>query len=501
MSTAAPRHGVSTKASSARASNTVIIGKATEATTLDPAKITAATDCELCSLVYEQLIGMDGSAHAVPMLASSWSVSSNGLVYHFKIRKGVKFSNGRLLTPADVVWSLKRIQDPATGSSGAGYIPTGTVFSVEGTSGVKAVLKARAGGFLPILARACFSILPSKEIVAGTLNPKLQTLGTGPFQVTNHVQSQEWDLAARSDYWGGKPRFAKLVLKIMPSDAARVAALRSGEIDLSTFDVPNVQAVLTGISNLQIYSQGSPDPWILTINRSQSPYNNLKFRQAISMALDRRQIRALAFSGFGTLTGAVPTVQTPYSLPFASLPYSQFNLAKAQTLIKQSGVSLPVNVKLLVTSAYPEIIAAAQVVKQQLAKISVNCQLVDVDIGTFIADTFAATAKFEIAFTWIGGFADPSNIMNTFAAIPGLTGGLDPTLKALAVKANAALGSKRVALYHQIDLYLDKQAYCDFIASHSITFAWRSDRLGGVTIPKTEPFNMRFKSVWKMYTK
>jgi len=162
-------------------------GKSIEVSMIDPHTALVGSAWQLQYLVYETLVQMGDNFETLPGLAESWDTPSP-TTYVFHLREGVKFSNGRPMTAADVAGSLNRIIDPGFGSWWAFQL--GSVKAITATD-EKTVTVELNEPFTPLLASLAASmtaILPMEEIAAGTFDPTKNMLGTGPFMVTEHQQ-------------------------------------------------------------------------------------------------------------------------------------------------------------------------------------------------------------------------------------------------------------------------------------------------------------------------
>src|SRR5690606_4519560 len=167
-----------------------------------------------------------------PALAESWEISDDGLTYTFAIRQGVTFHNGRELTTDDVVYSIERVMDPATGSP---YVPyTERIASIEAPDAghVVITLDSPDASFLAGLGRRGLVIVP-REVVEEDGGLSQRMVGTGPFRFVEYVPNTSITLERNDAYREpGKPYIDGVELQIIPDDTARTTALVSGTVDL-----------------------------------------------------------------------------------------------------------------------------------------------------------------------------------------------------------------------------------------------------------------------------
>jgi ABC-type transport system substrate-binding protein len=212
-----------------RGEKRLVWGKPAEADLLDPTLAGSGTASELLNLTYERLVDLDGNLKIVPRLAESWRQTSP-TTYEFALRRGVKFSNGRAMTAADVTGTFDRVMDPEIGSLWASQLAIRSVRAKDDAHVTFTLTEPRTS-FLAALAASRAAILPMKELRANMFDPKKQLLGTGPFKVVAHSQGESWTLvrkaAAASDrlFRGGATGHRR---RSAPSRPDRAGALHDG---------------------------------------------------------------------------------------------------------------------------------------------------------------------------------------------------------------------------------------------------------------------------------
>lgn len=473
---------------------TIIIGKPQEATGTDPQIFANAAEWQIFALVYEQLVTMDENLRPIPQLAEDWS-TDDGLVYHFTIRQGVKFHNGREMTADDVVWSLQRLLNPETGS--ALVVAVGPIQEVRasGPYEVEIVLSKKFSGLVGGLAGAWASILPAKEIQAGEMDPATDLLGTGPFKVVDHLQDQEWDFERNTDYWGEIPRAEKVVMKIIRDDAARVAALRTGEIQLAVFENPNISQLLQGVPDVTSVLQNTTDYYFIFVNTKHPPLDNVNVRRAISVAIDRDELRNIALYGTGQTTGPIPAPMSDYALPVEELPYYTYNPEQAKQLLEEAGVDLPVKLKFYVTSAHQTLSDISLVLRDQLSRVGIDCEIVDEELGVYIQDVWVNSLH-DLTVTWYAGYGEPSTVLSWMPrAVEPATGRADERLEELLANAAAADPADSSRLYAEVEKYMAEEAATIYLDTLAITIAYRSDMLDGVQFYPIEGYGNPFRTL------
>jgi peptide/nickel transport system substrate-binding protein len=349
---------------------------------------TVSTSQEIARVTYhnifEGLARIDGDGKIVPQLATSWKTSSDGLTWTFQLREGVKFQDGSPMTVDDVVAQFKRAMDPNSGHTHPEYYAS--IASVSGNdkgSTVTFKLKHADSSFLFNLAR------PDSIIYkAGTTDSqRTHPVGTGPFKFVKWVPGSEVDLEKWNGYYiKGEPYLDKLTFRIMPDPNTRFAALQSGDIDMiGTSLAPEDALKAQKDANLKVTKGYNTTKILLAMNNTRPPFNNLKVRQAITYAINKKAIVEGAMFGFGTIIGSHVTPIEPYFVNPDPYPY---NPEKAKELLKEAGYPNGFTAKLELPQPYNIEIRTGQVIAQQLAQVGIKLNVSVVEWTTWLSRIF-----------------------------------------------------------------------------------------------------------------
>jgi peptide/nickel transport system substrate-binding protein len=358
-----------------------------EPPTLDLHTTTAVIVQQITWHIYEGLYTYDKSYNAIPLLAESHAVSDKGRTYTFKLRKGVKFHNGKELSSADVVASLRRWGKLAT---------PGKQFwrNVEGVEA-----KEPSGALFMGLARPnSGAVVYPKEIVdAAGDNPVKEYIGTGPYRFVEHKPDRHVKLArfkeytARSDAadgFGGKRTayLDELLFMPVPDVAVRLAGVETGEYHLG-LQIQQDQYDRVKTMKDVVPAIVKPSGWsTAVINHKQGLMTDKRIRQAFQAALDMEPIMAAGFGNkaFYRLDPGLHFLEQPqwHSRAAAEL-YNQKNKAKAQKLLKEAGYAGQ-PVRWITTKEYQWMYKNALVAKQQLEEAGFKIDLQVVDWATLV---------------------------------------------------------------------------------------------------------------------
>lgn len=375
--------GAGTGAFAAGTEKVITIGVDQEAVGLDPSIVTAFSSMRRIDLLYNRLVRLDDNLVVVPDLAESWDIPDNQ-TYVFHLRKGVKFHNGRELTAEDVKYSLNRVLDPKTASPGRSYISLIDAIEVLDKYTVKVHLSAPLASLLDGLTSDNLSIVP-KEVVEANGNLQKVECGTGPFMLKEWVADNSMTLVKNPDYFEkGAPAVDKVIFRVIPEQASLLAGVKSGDIDFATINDGALIRQAAKDSKVVVMSKPGLNMRIFSFNTTRKPFDDVRVREAISLALDRSEILTIAEFGMGKTTGPIPVAATQWALPPAKLPFSTPDPARAKKLLADAGYPNGFSFNITCSSTYEGGLAVAQVAQDELKKIGVTANLEVVEWGAYI---------------------------------------------------------------------------------------------------------------------
>lgn len=319
-------------ATASPASNsTLVVAETTAPSTLDPQGSGLLADRYTWSLAYQCLMTTSPSGAIEPQLATSYSVSTDGLVYTFHLRHNVQFQNGQLLTSADVVYTFQRLF--STGSPSLREVfPTYQSVRAINSDTVDFTLSSAAAGFALAMASpidfGC-AIINKQAAEAGGLAAKI--VGTGPWTQVSYEPNVQINFTRNTHYWGTETKAARLDVRWVPEATTQVTDLEAGQVDLISPSKSGADS-LAGAAGITVKAIPSDTTVFLMLNANAAPFNNLDVRRAVALALDRSALAKIAYAG-----GAVPSGYLPpsyaWGTPISTLPYSQYNPTEAKQLL------------------------------------------------------------------------------------------------------------------------------------------------------------------------
>jgi peptide/nickel transport system substrate-binding protein len=403
--TACSQRPVRTDASDATG-GALTVGMATDVGGLDPQPAANGGTWRILNVNYETLVGLDPQMKPTPKLATAWRQTSP-TTYVFDIRPGVKFSNGRAMTVDDVVGSMKRLIAPKLASLWAGVVGPISDVRAVGTSQVLITLEKPRSSFISSLANIPAAILPMKELDAGTFDPTKQVLGTGPYKVAAHRTNESWSMVRNPYYWGPPAKAKTLTFKIMPDDAARIAALRSGSVQITTFEAPDAQRLLKGQPNITTVVQKTTEYYELFLNALSSVFRDDRLRQAVALSIDRNKILSVAMGGVGQTTSVITPLGMEGSCNSAATPLSTPDLTKARQLVTAAGAQGK-SVSILASTNNQSNKQIAQVLQENLQAIGLKVNVETIEIGQLVKRVTSAKVDFDLDINNFAGYNDPS---------------------------------------------------------------------------------------------
>lgn len=355
---------------------TIRAGILAPAAAINPITIADPGATQLLGQVGEWLAFTDQHFNYHPWLATSWSSNADATVWTFKLRKDVKFNNGKPMTADDVVYSFKTQSDPknsgvALSVFGGSLVPAGVVKVADDT--VEFHLESPNASFIDAVSPDNYNMV----IVPDGFNYadfQRNMVGTGRFVNTSYTADQGATFARNVHYWGKPALPEKLEFTFYADEAPITAALEGGSIDCNGgFSVQGSPQLLTGGYNVIALRQSTHRE--LSMRNDISPFTNKYVRQAIALSLDRPAIVQALFKGYadvGNDSPFAPVFKSTVGPPV--VPQRKQNLALARELLKKGGVPRGFRTPLL-TEQFQEIPAFAQILKQAAAQIGVEIDL------------------------------------------------------------------------------------------------------------------------------
>lgn len=386
-----------------------------DAITLDPADAYEASSINLIQNIYDRLVTYNGSdiSKVTPMVAESWNVSEDGLKYTFKIRKGIKFTNGNPLNAHAVKFSLDRaiiMNRP----------PAWKLIELMDLNSTRAIddytleikLKQAYPAFLKVLAFSAASIV-DPEVVnahggvkANEINEWMvsNAIGSGPYKLVSWERGQQIVLEANEDHWRGKPKIKRYIYKIVPEPATQMMILEKGDADLAYIPLANLKQ-LENKPGIVVESRGlSLQIDYIVFNNNLKPFDSKLVRQAICYAFDYKAAIENVYQSHAEIAqGPIPKGMFGHD---DSLEWYARDLARARALLKEAGYEDGFTAEIIYLEGNDEMRKTAILLQNNLREIGIELKIQPLAYSAYITKIF--NKDFQLAFAgWAPDFPDP----------------------------------------------------------------------------------------------
>jgi glutathione transport system substrate-binding protein len=364
----------------ALAAKDVTFAVASTFTTTDPYDANDTLSQAMAKSFYEGLFGFDKDMNLIPVLAESFDVSKDGLVYTIKLRKGVKFHDGTEFKADAVKANFDRVTDPANRLKRYGLYSNIAKTDVVDDYTARITLKTPFSAFINQLAHPSgVMISPTALRKWGSKDIAFHPVGTGPFRLvewkaTDHVRAAKFD-----GYWQkGYPKVDTLTWKPVVDNNTRAAVMQTGEAQFTYPVPPEMAAVLKAKPELDVIAAPSIIERYVSMNTQQKPFDDPKVRQAVNYAIDKEAVAKVAFGGYATPADAIVPERVAYSAKIGVWPH---DVAKAKQLLAEAGY--PNGFETELWSAYNHTIAqkVTQVLQQQLLQVGIRTKITLLESG------------------------------------------------------------------------------------------------------------------------
>jgi peptide/nickel transport system substrate-binding protein len=457
--------------------NILIAAQGSEPDQLDPHMTSAYASFQVLENVYDTLVQPGADLSMEPALAESWAISDDNLAWTFHLRDGVTFHNGRALVADDVIYSFQRVIDE--GLNGWRFGAVESMTAPDDATVVITLNQPSPNLLVSIAGFKGMAIIPEEIVADGTIAS--HPVGTGPFRFVSQSPDQGIVLEKNPDYWRadeGLPKLDGIRFVQIPDASTKLTALRTGEVQWIDSVPPQDIESLSAEDGITVGRVPGGDYHYFALNETRAPFDDVRVRQAIAMAIDRDEIAVAAQFGAATASQtAIPASNAAWY--YAYSPYSSGDIAGAQALLDDAGVS-DLEIEFLVTSDYPETVTQAEVIAAELSPLGITVTINDVDFSTWL--DLEGSGEFDaFMLSWVGNI-DPDDF---YYAQHHSEGGfnfqgysnseVDQLLDAARVETDQAA---RKSLYDQAaKIIVDEASYIYLYNPDNIN-AWR-DAVGG----------------------
>ncbi len=386
----------STFAASPNKGGDLIVCQPAEPPGLDPtANTAAAIDRVVFSNIYEGLIKVNSKGEFIPGLATRWEVSTDGLIYTFHLRKGVRFHNGESFNARVAKWNIERAKGEGTVNPHPEYFKGITSLTTPDDFTLVATLGEVDALFIAHMAEGDAVMLPMQ----GYENTKSNPVGTGPFKFSKWVRGDRVEMVKFAGYWNPElPYLDKVTFKFIGDASAQIAALKAGDLDVIGYiAAPESAMTLSKDNRFKVFAGTSTGEVIMSTNNKAAPFDNKLVRQAVAYAIDRQTVVDLVMFGYGTPIGSHWSPSTPYYVDLTDK--FAYNPEMAKSLLTQAGYPNGFDATIKLPAIYSYSKRAGEVIADMLAKVNIRLKIEIVEWGQWIERIFK---KKEFQLTMIG---------------------------------------------------------------------------------------------------
>jgi peptide/nickel transport system substrate-binding protein len=398
------------------AQEAIVVGADVDAGTLDPRLARDTTAYRTANLIYSGLVHLTPSLEAVPDLAESWE-SPDPQTFVFKLRDGLKFSDGTPLTADDVVFTFSTLVNPDFNApQRALYTPIKSVEKVDDLT-VKFNLSAP---YAPLLSYLDMGIVPQK-LVEGGHDLATKPVGAGPMKLTAWNRGADLQLEANPDYWAGAPEVETVTIKIIADNSARAQAFEAGDLDviqspLSPQDITRL-AGDDRFGNVIIPGLGVT---YLNFNAKDPLLADPKMRQAFAKLVDQETIVGDIYQGVDKVANSIvlpsswaysPDIQQPTFDPEgakALLAEAGWKDTNGDNILDKDGK--PLTVTLSTHSEDPNRVQSIEFLQAVMSEAGVDAKTQITDWPSF-STNYVQKGQHQIALLGWLNIVDPDRLL------------------------------------------------------------------------------------------
>ncbi|AUG98899.1 ABC transporter substrate-binding protein [Prodigiosinella confusarubida] len=482
----------------------------------NPQLFTSGTTFDASSVpIYNRLIAFKpGTTEIEPGLAEKWDISADGKVYTFHLRKGVKWQSSKIFKPTrtfdadDVLFSFERqldVNNPYHKVSGGNYeyfdgmgMPQliKKIVKVDDYT-VRFELAHAEAPFLADLAMDFASIMSAEYannmMKAGTPEKiDLDPIGTGPFQLVQYQKDSRILYKKFAGFWGTKPGIDRLVFSITPDASVRYAKLQKDECQIMPYPNPADLASMRKDKDITLLEKPGLNVGYLAFNVEKKPLDNVKVRQALTYAVNKKAIIEAVYQGAGQAAkNLIPPTMWGYNDAVKDYSYDP---AKAKELLKEAGLPNGFSIDLWampVQRPYnPNARRMAEMIQADWAKIGVKAKIVTYEWGEYLKRAKDGEHQ-TVLMGWTGDNGDPDNFFATLFSCDAAKKGSNysrwcykPFEDLIQPARTTSDQAKRIELYKQAQVVMHDQAPALIVAHSTVYEPIRKNVKGYVIEPR-----------------
>ncbi|EGQ24123.1 ABC transporter substrate-binding protein [Sporosarcina newyorkensis] len=412
---------------SSKEGGTMVYARGADSVGLDPINITDGESIRVTHAIFETLFEYDKDLQLQPKLAESYKTSEDGLTWTLALKKGVTFHDGTDFNADAVVFNFERWMDTENEYhiGDFPYYP----FLYGGFKGdeehkidyVKAVdehtveikLKEKVAPFISYLAIPMFGIASPTAIEQYNERFYENPVGTGPFQFDSWTRNDKIVVKANENYYvENQPLLDQIIFTVVPDNSARLNVLLSGEADFIDGMNPEDAKTVEKDEKLKLVKRPSFNEGFMVMNTQKVPFDDVKVRQAINMAIDKKALVDGFYSGFADVAKSpVPPALWGYN---DEIEDYKFDVKAAKALLAEAGYPEGFETEIWAMSNprpyLPQPMKTAEAIQANLEEIGIKAKIVTYEWATYLEKTGDGQHPMAL-YGWTGVMADPDNFL------------------------------------------------------------------------------------------
>ena len=390
----------------------------TEPTTLDPALALDYSSGMITSMIHSNLLRFDEDGKIVPSLAKNWSISEDGLLYTFHLSEN-RFSNGRRLDAGDIVFSFRRLLDPETASPrwwvlgallgaedyhrGGGFDQNSLYAPDDSTVIIR--LEHPAAHFLSLLSMPSAVIVCEEEVLSAGVDYGRKPCGSGPWKLSEWNEGDRLLLVRNTSSSDCNPQVEGISLRIIPESMTRIAEFKTGNLDI--LEVPRAELDIWRSAGVTLLEKEELRVVYIGLNNDKYPFDDIRVRKALNMAIDVDMIIAKVLFGAGQRScGPVPP---GLSQGQEGEDLYRYDPEKARELLADAGLTDGFTMEIW-QRENPESGRILESVQGYLSKVGISVRIITREWGAFKEAVDKGTPD-AFYLDWFADYPDPENFL------------------------------------------------------------------------------------------
>ncbi|RZJ16843.1 MAG: ABC transporter substrate-binding protein [Haliea sp.] len=368
----------------------IVLGMALEPPGLDPTAGAASAIAEIVQYnILETLTKINADGTITPLLAESWEVSPDLKTYTFKLRRGVKFSNGEPFTADTVKFAFARAGGEKSTNKDKRTFANIGVQVIDAHTVV--LLNKEIDPDLPfLLGQATAVIVEPKSADGNATNP----VGTGPYKLESWSKGSSAVLVKWAGFRNpGLAKINKVTFRFISDPAAQAASLLAGDVDAFPRAATRIVPQFRSNGQFQVILGGTRAKTILAMNNKRKPLDDVRVRRAILAAVDRKSFIEAAADGMGTPIGSHYVPGAPGYVDTTGV--NPFDVEKAKKLLAEAGVKTPLELTMTLPPP-PYSRQGGEVIVASLAKIGITVKTQNVEWAQWLSNTYGGANNYDL---------------------------------------------------------------------------------------------------------